>query len=161
MIVILRFFLLYDIVFLLIAAILLALFMKTPPAAERLARYLFLLPIGIGHVAAFFRNTIFYHLTPEMVGMDPSHFQVKIAFADLGLAIAAILAFRRSFSFCLGTGVFSLVFIGGLWFYYMRELLIGHPPTHSFWVFSTKLTIVVLLTFSLALWHRKIKAHTA
>lgn len=136
-------------------ALVFALFLRTGSAPERLARALFLFPFGIGRLAACARVFFFYEETNSLLGLDPEHFQYKIGLADLGLGIASLLAFRKSFSFCLGTAVFAFIFLGGIWIGRLLNFLAGLSPVESFWTLGAKSFLLLLLAASLIFWHRK------
>lgn len=136
-------------------ALILALFLRSDSGAERLARALFLLPLGIGRLVACARVFFFYEETNSLLGLDPEHFQYKIGLADLGLGIASLLAFRKSFSFCLGTAVFAFLFLGGIWIGRLQHYLAGLSPAESIWTLAAKSFLLLLLAASLFFWHRK------
>lgn len=144
-----------PVIVLLPPALILALFLRTGSGPERLARALFLLPLGIGRLISCVRVLFFYEETNSLLGLDPHHFQYKIGLANLGLGIASLLAFRKSFSFCLGTAVYAIVFLGGIWIGRLLHYLAGLSPAESFWTLGGKSLLLILLAGSLFFWHRK------
>src|SRR4029079_5491411 len=59
---------------------------------DRLLRYLFLFPLGLQGIWAFFGHTFLPEETANISGWEPSPFQFEVGVANLGLGLAALYA---------------------------------------------------------------------
>lgn len=61
----------------------------------RLLDHFLLLSIGVGYLYNFVMHSVFGDVTAEIIGWAQSPFQLEVAFASLGFAAVAFLAFPR------------------------------------------------------------------
>ncbi|MFG1424152.1 DUF6790 family protein [Roseixanthobacter liquoris] len=87
-----------------------------PPGfvADRLLRYLFLVPLGLMGLWAFLGHVFFAAESARAIGWAPSPFQFEVGMANLGMGLAGVIAaFYGNWGFRLGVAVVAAGFLGG------------------------------------------------
>jgi len=87
-----------------------------PPGfvADRLLRYLFLVPLGLMGLWAFMGHVFFAAEAARAIGWAPSPFQFEVGMANLGMGLAGVIAaFYGNWGFRLGVAVVAAGFLGG------------------------------------------------
>jgi hypothetical protein len=92
-------------------------------AAERLLRWVLLLPIGVTGLWAGFFHLATPDVAAAMIGWQPSPFQFEVAMADLAIGITAILAVWRGLDFKLAAIVAAGVFLLGDAVGHVRQMI--------------------------------------
>jgi hypothetical protein len=64
---------------------------------DRLLRYLFIFPLGIGSLWAFVGHVFFPLRAAVAIGWEPSPFQFEVGYANLGLGLASLYAAYTGF----------------------------------------------------------------
>jgi hypothetical protein len=80
---------------------------------DRLLRYLFVFPLGLLGLWAFFGHVFFAEQSAASIGWAPSPFQYEIGVANLGLALAALYAAFRGFEARLAVAIAAAYFLIG------------------------------------------------
>lgn len=83
---------------------LISLFFKKGPLSrsvivEAFVAYFFLFSIGIGYLNNFLMHVVFAEYTAKFIGWANSPFQLEVGFANLGMGVAGLIAFKRNLSF--------------------------------------------------------------
>ncbi|OYX71082.1 MAG: hypothetical protein B7Y95_13475 [Rhizobiales bacterium 32-66-11] len=87
-----------------------------PPGfvADRLLRYLFLVPLGLMGLWAFMGHVFFAAEAARAIGWAPSPFQFEVGMANFGMGLAGVIAaFYGNWGFRLGVAVVAAGFLGG------------------------------------------------
>lgn len=90
---------------------------------DRLLRYLFLFPLGVQGLWAFFGHVFFPDRSAAAIGWAPSPFQYEVGVANLGLGLAAIYAAFRGFEARLAVGIAAACFLIGAGIGHVRDIL--------------------------------------
>ncbi len=90
---------------------------------DRLLRYLFLFPLGVQGLWAFFGHVFFPDRSAEAIGWAPSPFQYEVGVANLGLGLAAIYAAFRGFEARVAIGIAAACFLIGAGIGHVRDIL--------------------------------------
>lgn len=123
-------------------------------SGESFCRSILLLPIGIGSLCGFVLHAFFPEYTAQKLGWAVSPFQYQVAAADLGLGIAGILAYRRSWDFAFAVTLMTTGLFAGTAFIHIIEGLFEKDYTsiNIGGNLYTDLLIPVLLTLVLCYW---------
>jgi len=120
-------------------------------SAEAFLSWLLLLPLGLGSLWA----GVFHALTPErsaaFIGWQTSPFQFEVAAANLGLGLAAVMAFRAGQGFKAAVVVIGAVFLLGAAIVHIRDMVVAHnfAPGNAgaifYWDIILPITLIGLL----------------
>jgi hypothetical protein len=80
---------------------------------DRLLRYLFLFPLGVQGLWAFFCQVFLPEETANAIGWEPSPFQFEVGVANLGLGLASLYAAFSGFGAKAAIAVLAACFLGG------------------------------------------------
>jgi hypothetical protein len=136
-------------------------------AVDRLLRYLFLFPLGLGGLWGFVGHVFFAEQAAASIGWANTPFQYEVGVANLGLGLAAIYAAFKGFEarfavaivgacFLIGAGIIHIVDIVG-----QGNLAPGNAGPILVSDFLTPLAILVLLAFASEKWRPKSPATIA
>lgn len=124
---------------------------------ESFCRYMLLLPVGIGGLYGFILHVFASDYTARKLGWTSSPFQYQVGAANLGLGLAGILAFWKSWEFALAVTVMTVGFVMGSGFLHIFEGLfdedykIGNIGVSLY----TDLLMPALLTLVLCYWYQE------
>jgi Na+/melibiose symporter-like transporter len=90
---------------------------------DRLLRYLFVFPLGLLGLWAFFGHVFFAEQSAASIGWAPSPFQYEIGVANLGLALAALYAAFRGFEVRLAVAIAAAYFLIGAGIGHIRDIV--------------------------------------
>ncbi|MFO7477505.1 MAG: DUF6790 family protein [Methyloceanibacter sp.] len=90
---------------------------------DRLLRYLFLFPLGVQGLWAFFGHVFFPERAAASIGWAPSPFQYEVGVANLGIGLASIYAAFRGFEARLAAGIAAACFLIGAGIGHVRDIL--------------------------------------
>lgn len=94
--------------------------------AERLLRWLLLLPVGAASLLAGIYHLFFPQIAEESIGWQVSPFQFEIGIANLALGVVAVAAFWRSRSFQAAIAWCAALFCAGLAVGHVRDAVVAH-----------------------------------
>jgi len=126
---------------------------------ESLCRWMLLLPIGLRGLWGFAFHAFASQEAAAFVGWQQSPFQYEVAAASLGLGIAGIVGFWRSWEFALAATLMAFFYQEGAAVIHIIEVLfeadyhLGNAGT----VLFTDLTAPFLLVLGLCLWKQEIR----
>jgi hypothetical protein len=80
---------------------------------DRLLRYLFLFPLGVQGLWAFFCQVFLPEETANAIGWEPSPFQFEVGLANLGLGLASFYAAFSDFRARSALAIFAGCFLAG------------------------------------------------
>jgi hypothetical protein len=83
------------------------------PAAERLLKWILLLPVGVSGLWAAIFHLFFPNISAEDIGWQPSPFQFEVGMADLAIGATAVAAFWCSLPFKAAIVWVSSIFLVG------------------------------------------------
>ena len=90
---------------------------------DRLLRYLFVFPLGLLGLWAFFGHVFFAEQSAASIGWAPSPFQYEVGVANLGLALAALYAAFRGFEARLAVAIAAAYFLIGAGIGHIRDIV--------------------------------------
>ena len=86
---------------------------KSGFAVDRLLRYLFLIPLGLQGLSAFFGHVFFAEQAAASIGWANTPFRYEVGVANLGLALAATYAAFKGFEARFAVAIAAAGFLGG------------------------------------------------
>lgn len=121
---------------------------------EVFARYILLLPVGIGGLWGFYFHAFYPEMSAEMIGWKTSPFQYEVAVANLGLGVAGVVGFWRSKDYAIGVALVVLCFLGGAAVGHIRQILdyANFAPGNAGTILFTDVMIPVLLWLGIWKW---------
>lgn len=128
-------------------------------SGEAFCRYMLLFPIGIGGLCVFILHAFAPEYAAARLGWAISPFQFQVAAADLGIGVAGIVGFWRSWDFALAVTLIVVGFFMGAAFVHIieglfaRDYTIGNIGGNLY----TDLLIPTLLTLVLCYWNQEKK----
>ena len=130
-------------------------------SGESFCRYMMLLPIGVGSLFGFFLHAFAPEYTAQKLGWVESPFQFQVAAANLGLGVAGIIAFWRSWDFAFAVTLMVVCLIFGTAFVHIFEGLFGGDYTtgNVGGNLYTDILIPTLLTLVLCYWYQEKAVH--
>lgn len=128
---------------------------------EALTRYLLLLPIGLGGLWGFILHAFFPDFAASHIGWPSSPFQYEVAMANLGLGIAGIVGFRKSWDYALAVTLVVACFLGGTAYIHIVEIfgMEDFAPGNVGTILYSDFLIPLLLAISLCYWKREAQHH--
>lgn len=124
--------------------------------AEALCRYMLLLPIGLGCLWSFCFHSFVPEYAAHYAGWQPSPFQYEVAAANLGLGLAGIVAFRKTWDVALVVTLMAFFFLMGEAYAHLLELFFAedYASGNIGAILHAELLIPLFLALSLCLWKR-------
>ncbi|MFG1465522.1 DUF6790 family protein [Xanthobacter sp. DSM 24535] len=128
-----------------------------PPGfvADRLMRYLFLLPVGLMGLWGALGHVFFASEAARAIGWEPSPFQSEVGMANLGIGMGGLIAaFYGNWGFRLGVAVVTAGFLGGAATVHLVQIVetgnlaAGNAGPILYTDILTPLTLLVLLALS-------------
>ncbi|MGB6427275.1 MAG: DUF6790 family protein [Methyloceanibacter sp.] len=122
--------------------------------ADRLLRYLFLLPLGVQGIWAFLGHVFLPEEAASAIGWAPSPFQYEVGVANLGLGLASFYAAFKGFEARAATAIAASCFLAGAGFGHLLDIMAGDnlAPGNAGPIlitdFLTPIAILVLLILS-------------
>jgi hypothetical protein len=149
-----------------------AVWREGPPAQrgfviDQLLRYLFLFPLGIQRLWAFFGHVFFPERSAAAIGWATSPFQYEVGVANLGLGLAAIYAAFRGFEARVAVGIAAACFLIGAGIVHVRDIVAtgnlapGNAGPILVTDFLTPIVVLVLLVLASGKLRPKSPATTA
>lgn len=126
-------------------------------SGESFCRYMLLLPIGVGGLWGFLLHAFAPEYTAQKIGWAESPFQFQVAAANLGLGVAGLVAFWRSWDFAFAVTLMAVGLLMGTAFVHLFEGLFGKDYTvaNVGGNLFTDLLIPTLLTLVLCYWYQE------
>src|SRR3990172_9161705 len=90
---------------------------------DRLLRYLFLFPLGLQGLWAFFGQVFFPERSAAAIGWATSPFQYEVGVANLGLGLASLYAAFRGFEARLAVAIAAACFLIGAGIGHIRDIV--------------------------------------
>lgn len=126
---------------------------SSKPFPEAFARFLLLLPIGIGQMWQFYFETYFSREIEEYLHIVSSSFEGRYSLSLLTLGVAGILSFRKSRSYCLAVSIVSFCYLGGAGILHLIAAMRYHLLLISPLIFS-EFAIAISLFFCFVFWRK-------
>lgn len=96
------------------------------PLANRLLRWLLLLPVGGASLWAALFHVFFPEIAAQSIGWQVSPFQFEIGVADLSIGVVAVVAFWRSLPFQAAAALYAALFFAGVAIGHVRQAVEAH-----------------------------------
>lgn len=122
--------------------------------SENFARYLYLLPMGVGHLWIFCLQFFFPDLFALEGGWSRSAYQYRLGFMDLGLGLTGVIAFWKDYDFCLAAGIMECWFLLGYALFQIISIISieNVPYGNGVYFLSADLLIPISIILSMAFW---------
>jgi Family of unknown function (DUF6790) len=133
--------------FLLIAALIIAAFARTPSSLpERCLAWLLLLPVGGSGLWAALFHLAFPAFAAAHIGWAPSPFQFEVGMADLAIGATACLSFWRDLGFKAAVVMVNAIFLIGDAIGHVRQMMVAgnFAPGNAGTPFFTDIILPVL-----------------
>jgi uncharacterized protein DUF6790 len=136
-------------------------------AVDRLLRYLFLFPLGLGGLWGFVGHVFFAEQAAASIGWANTLFQYEVGVANLGLAFASIYAAFKGFEARFAVAVAAACFLMGAGIIHIVDIVErgnfapGNAGPILVTDFLTPVAILVLLAFASEKWRPKSPATIA
>ena len=134
---------------------------------DRLLRYLFVFPLGLQGLWAFFGHVVLPEQTAAAIGWPGSPFQLEVGMANLGIGLASLYAAFRGFEARLAASLAAGAFLIGAGVIHIKEILAtgnlapGNAGPIVVTDFLTPIAVFVLLYLSSEVWRPKSPATLA
>jgi len=118
---------------------------------DKLLRYLFVFPLGVQGLWAFFSHVFMSEVAANAIGWEPSPFQYEVGVANLGLALASFYAAFKGFEARAATAIAAACFLAGAGVGHLMDIAQGDNLTPGnagpilYTDFLTPIAILVLL----------------
>lgn len=118
---------------------------------DRLLRYLFVFPLGVQGLWAFFSHVFMSEDAANAIGWEPSPFQFEVGVANLGLALASFYAAFKGFEARAATAIAAACFLAGAGVGHLMDIAQGDNLTAGnsgpilYTDFLTPIAVLVLL----------------
>ncbi len=118
---------------------------------DRLLRYLFVFPLGVQGLWAFFSHVFISEDAANAIGWEPSPFQFEVGVANLGLALASFYAAFKGFEARAATAIAAACFLAGAGVGHLMDIAQGDNLTAGnsgpilYTDFLTPIAVLVLL----------------
>lgn len=118
---------------------------------DRLLRYLFVFPLGVQGLWAFFSHVFMSEDAANAIGWEPSPFQFEVGVANLGLALASFYAAFKGFEARAATAIAAACFSAGAGVGHLMDIAQGDNLTAGnsgpilYTDFLTPIAVLVLL----------------
>lgn len=129
-----------------VVALVVTLFDRGKPFADRTLSWLLLLPIGIGGFWAAFFHLFFPEVAARAIGWMDSPFQFEVGAANLAIGAAGCLAFRASYGFRAATTLIAAIFLFADGIGHARRMIVARDfaPDNAGPVFYVDLALPAL-----------------
>lgn len=94
-------------------------------AADKLLRYLFIFPLGVQGLWAFFGHVFLPESSAAAIGWAPSPFQFEVGVANLGIALASFYAAFMGYQARGAVAVAAACFLGGAGVGHLVDIALG------------------------------------
>jgi hypothetical protein len=94
-------------------------------AADKLLRYLFIFPLGVQGLWAFFGHVFLPEDSAAAIGWAPSPFQFEVGVANLGIALASFYAAVMGYQARGAVAVAAACFLGGAGVGHLIDIALG------------------------------------
>jgi hypothetical protein len=121
-------------------------------------RYLMLLSIGVTCIWEFVLHAFFPASSASMLGVCPHTFQFEVAMANLGIACAALWAFKAGFDAWVAVAIMITCFSAGTAVMFLWQVIMQNVSHAGHFFYADILTVFVvdvLLGYYHALNHNK------
>jgi hypothetical protein len=124
--------------------------------ADRLVRYLFVFPLGLQGLWAFFGHVFLPEDSANAIGWAPSPFQYEVGVANLGLGLASFYAAFKGFEARAAVAVAASCFLAGAGFGHIMDILAGDnlAPGNAGPILITDFLTPIVVLILLVLWPR-------
>jgi hypothetical protein len=118
---------------------------------DKLLRYLFVFPLGVQGLWAFFSHVFMSEEAANAIGWEPSPFEYEVGVANLGLALASFYAAFKSFEARAATAIAAAGFLAGAGVGHLMDiaqgdnLAPGNAGPMLYTDFLTPIAVLVLL----------------
>ena len=118
---------------------------------DKLLRYLFVFPLGVQGLWAFFSHVFMSEVAANAISWEPSPFQYEVGVANLGLALASFYAAFKGFEARAATAIAAACFLAGAGVGHLMDIAQGDNLTPGnagpilYTDFLTPIAILVLL----------------
>lgn len=118
---------------------------------DKLLRYLFIFPLGVQGLWAFFSHVFMSEDAANAIGWEPSPFQYEVGVANLGLALASFYAAFKGFEARAATAIAAACFLAGAGVGHLMDIAQGDNLTAGnagpilYTDFLTPIVVLVLL----------------
>jgi hypothetical protein len=119
--------------------------------ADKLLRYLFIFPLGVQGLWAFFGHVFLPESSAAAIGWAPSPFQFEVGVANLGIALASFYAAFMGYGARGAVAVAAACFLGGAGIGHLIDIALGdnfaagNAGPILFTDFLTPMTVLALL----------------
>ncbi len=124
--------------------------------ADKLVRYLFVFPLGVQGLWAFFGHVFLPEESANAIGWAPSPFQYEVGVANLGLGLASLYAAFKGFEARAAVAVAASCFLAGAGFGHIMDILAGDnlAPGNAGPILITDFLTPIVILILLVLWPR-------
>lgn len=122
-------------------------------------RYILLLAVGVTCLWEFVIQTFFAGSFASSIGVVQTPFQFEVALANLGIACAAIWAFRKSFDSWVTVAIMATCFNAGTALVFVWNMLFGQV-THAGHMLYADILTVFMLDLLLLYYYQDRKTHS-
>ena len=124
--------------------------------ADKLVRYLFVFPLGLQGLWAFFGHVFLPEESANVIGWAPSPFQYEVGVANLGLGLASLYAAFKGFEARAAVAVAAACFLTGAGFGHIMDILAGDnlAPGNAGPILITDFLTPIVVLILLVLWPR-------
>jgi hypothetical protein len=128
--------------------------------ADKLVRYLFVFPLGLQGLWAFFGHVFLPEESANAIGWAPSPFQYEVGVANLGLGLASFYAAFKGFEARAAVAVAASCFLAGAGFGHVMDILAGDnlAPGNAGPILITDFLTPIVVLILLVLWPRSSQA---
>lgn len=128
--------------------------------ADKLVRYLFVFPLGLQGLWAFFGHVFLPEESANVIGWAPSPFQYEVGVANLGLGLASLYAAFKGFEARAAVAVAAACFLAGAGFGHIMDILAGDnlAPGNAGPILITDFLTPIVVLILLVLWPRSSNA---
>jgi len=128
--------------------------------ADKLVRYLFVFPLGLQGLWAFFGHVFLPEESANAIGWAPSPFQYEVGVANLGLGVASFYAAFKGFEARAAVAAAASCFLAGAGFGHVMDILAGDnlAPGNAGPILITDFLTPIVVLILLVLWPRSSEA---
>jgi Family of unknown function (DUF6790) len=122
--------------------------------ADKLVRYLFVFPLGLQGLWAFFGHVFLPEESANAIGWAPSPFQYEVGVANLGLGLASFYAAFKGFEARAAVAIAVSCFLAGAGFGHVMDILAGDnlAPGNAGPILITDFLTPIVVLILLVLW---------
>lgn len=107
-------------------------------------RYLFLLAVGLSCFWEFILQAFFSDYSSSMLGVAASPFQVEVALANIGIALAAFWAFRAGFDAWVAVAIMITCFNAGTALMFLWQVFTHQVAHAGHFFYADVLTVFIV-----------------